>query len=220
MKYVLRVCARPSESEEPSDAHERVLKHWPTMSPDLEMRVPPKLGALGTHISQFARIKKGSLAGPIVGDLHYRLRKNLRDDSAHDDWLDLRFDPRKVGYEAIARTWFPNACETFGAYLGGIEDDESGISDMRAIMGRPGWNPRMAVYRIPPVSYFDAEICRRAFRLTPSEMVFCLAGIAEDVRVIANGVFILGSSAVLNLQAAEDLRIKLTRAVKRNLEEP
>jgi hypothetical protein len=59
-------------------------------------------------------------------------------------------------------------------------------------------NGRDGVYRINTVNYFDRELCRRAFNLSPEEIAHRLEGKVERVSLLLDGVLLIVTSELLD----------------------
>ena len=55
------------------------------------------------------------------------------------------------------------------------------------------------------MNYIDRELCRRSFGLAPEDIVKVLQGRVESVATLLDGVYIVGSSQLLNREGLETL---------------
>ena len=153
------------------------------------------------------------LATALQGYVAYvfRSRAYLRDESEFDDRMVLGFDIAKQDYHQLVYDAFPAYAGAFEAYRGTIVLDEGlAIDDWEraADVGRSSGKDldgRDGVFRIGPVNFLDRELCRRAFGLTPQEIVGRLADRVEHVSLVANAVFLVVDSAPLGRAALEKL---------------
>jgi hypothetical protein len=143
----------------------------------------------------------------------YSYRRNLRDDGYCDDCLRIDFDPAKVDVHHLIYTVIPRYIEAFDAYLVKYYDEQfvNLAYEERAEEGRITFtakskeyvNPRFKVEQVWPVSFYDELLCRRAFNLTPAEVMERLKGKVEHARLMHNGVYLVGTSQVLPLDDAQ-----------------
>jgi hypothetical protein len=146
--------------------------------------------------------------------LSYRYRRLLTDDHLSDDLLSITFDPAKVDVGHLVYTVIPIYVEAFGAYL--VEYFNDSIIDAAWDTGSQSGkdaNLRSSVGRIDPVGFYDEVLCRRAFQLTPAEILQRLTGRVEQVRLLGPGVYFIGSSKLLSAdegqRLAQEMRIAL-----------
>ena len=64
---------------------------------------------------------------------------------------------------------------------------------------------RHGVFRIHPVSFFDRQLCERAFGIQPETVASRLTGKVERVGLHEDGVLIVASSRALPLPAADQV---------------
>jgi hypothetical protein len=141
----------------------------------------------------------------IAGGLLYKLRSSeyLRDEAEFDDLLLLEIDSTHVDYRSLVQIAFPAYVQAFTPYRGTIVLDQQlsadewpeivrlGAETGRDVDGRDG------VYRINPVSYFDRELCLRAFNLAPEEIVAQLQGKVESASILLDGVLLVATSELI-----------------------
>jgi hypothetical protein len=136
--------------------------------------------------------------------LNYRYRRLLRDDGLSDDLLNITFDPAKVDVHRLVYTVIPRYVEAFDAYL--VEYFDDAMIDLAAQeLKGVAVNPRSSVHRVGVVSFFDDLLCRRAFNLSPAEVMERLQGKVEHAQLLHGGVYLIGSSRVLPLDDAQKL---------------
>jgi hypothetical protein len=202
MEIMLRYRARADESIE--ERHVHVLNRlsslsgrWRLASPD--SFPPPHLeaGDLGGDVDL------GHALGPDVkAALAYTFRSvaYLRDESVHDDHLVLEAPSGAIRIADVITPFRELIC-AYQPYRATVDADAMRHPDdweRAAELGRltgVDVDGRDTVYRIPELCYFDAEFCRRAFALTPSELVVRLEPLVECVEEFADGVFILVTSS-------------------------
>ncbi len=121
------------------------------------------------------------------------------DHGSNDDHISIEFNSQKVDNNYIVHEVFPCYVEAFHCYYGTLCDEDIEVDDNPSIedpkTGR--WrrkytaNTRELIIRINAVNYFDRELCRRSFGLTPEVMVERLSGKVEDVRMLGDGVLLV-----------------------------
>lgn len=141
----------------------------------------------------------------------FRGESYLRDEAEFDDRMVLEFDIGKQDYQRLVCDGFPAYVDAFEAYRGTVvldeelaADDWEEVSRLSRTLGKD-LDGRDGVFRIAPVGFFDHELCRRAFCLTPSEVVSRLAGHAEYVRLLNGGVLLIAVSAPIERAELEEL---------------
>ena len=156
---------------------------------------------------------KGALGSPLKGFVAYILRKDNYlgpDEAFYDDVFFVEFNPSKVDYGSFVRSVFRRYVEAFDAYRATVMELNTGGEDWAEVVQRfrtTGKNTdgRDGVYRISAVNYYDALLCRRAFGLTPRQIVARLKGAVEQVEELGDGVLLIVDSNVLS--KAELLKI-------------
>lgn len=157
----------------------------------------------GSGLSASIKVSK-ILGNGLKGDLVYQLRRPFRDEAAHDDWMNVSFDPTRINYEELVYSVFPKYVSAFGAYYGEISDDEFIFMD-HAARSRLKVDKRNALYRIAPVTFWDASFCRRAMRMDVETVEARLSGKVEKVSRLGSGILIVLSSQILPTEAMDKL---------------
>jgi hypothetical protein len=146
----------------------------------------------------------------------------LSDDGSSDDRLIIDFDPAKVDVHHLIYTVIPRYIKALDAYRVDYDDEQfvdlayaqhAQESTITSTKPKAVANPRFDVERIDVVSFFDDLLCRRAFDLSPAEVMERLRGKAEDVQLLHGGVYLIGSSQVLPFDEALSLSGKLKSAL-------
>jgi hypothetical protein len=136
----------------------------------------------------------------------YVYRRMLEDRGSSDDLLNITFNPAKVDVYHLIYTVIPKYIEAFDAYLVEFFDDQFiDLAWETSPEQRVHVNPRFNVNRVNVVSFYDELLCRRAFNLTPAEVLERLQGKIEHARLLHNGVYLVGSSQVLPLDDTQRL---------------
>jgi hypothetical protein len=204
MRIELRYRARVDESIE--ERHQQIMAGLSQIAPPwgLKGRTPPPAPVsadLGVMVDLSAPL------GARVGSyLSYPLRSAayLRDEAEFDDVMVIEFEPEEIDYTHLARSVFAQYVQAFKAYRGTIIlDNDLRRKDWEEIVrlyretGRDV-DGRDEVYRINTVNYFDRELCRRAFNLSPEEIAHRLEGKVERVSLLLDGVLLIVTSELLD----------------------
>jgi hypothetical protein len=217
MKYTVDVRARALQTEPYEVRHREffaALKEIPHPW-GLEGREGPPVPRVGNDYISTGISFTNLLGKGIRGQVMYQGRfVHLKEDiAANDDFVDLSFNPEKVAYSEFVKTVFPIYITTFAGYSAFIYDEAFNQYDWDA--GRAwGIDGRHGVFRIHPVSYFDRLLCQRAFQLTPEQIADRLANRIEEVRLLHDGVYLIGSSEPLEFDVARDLSDAMKRWVE------
>jgi hypothetical protein len=153
----------------------------------------------------------------------YWYRRMLKDDSSCDDCLIIDFDPAKVDVHHLIYTVIPGYIEAFDAYLVDYYDErfvdfayEERIVPEGVLFtpkSKEYVNRRFKVEKVWPVSFYDEPLCRRAFNLSPSEILERLQGKVEHVQLLHGGVYLVGTSQVLSFEEAQKVCAEMTSAL-------
>lgn len=132
-----------------------------------------------------------------------RHRTGLPDDRAmHDDSLQIEFYPHKFDGEwaYLLDVVFPAYVAATRPYIAQLLDQDISVNDAFLIneWGDASPNPdhvdpRLGIHRIWPANYWDRELCRRAFRLSPEDIVTRLSGKVASCRIVDDGVITIYS---------------------------
>lgn len=199
--YKLELRHRAS-AEEPIEDKHRKLMHAMT-------RYDPPYGYKGREIPSVPNIGKIVSVVPLrplskrgaKSYVCYSLRSKtyLKDKAEHDDHLIMEFKPQELDINMLLNQVFPAYIEAFDCYRAAIANREITASDWDRVVELSGStgkdiNGRDGVYRFHPANYFDRELCRRAFGLTPEQIVKRLEGKVETASLLNDGVLIIYSS--------------------------
>lgn len=203
MKAVLNIRHRPKLDESIERRFETVVSSlhklklpW-GIGEDVTLRLPPIGTRLATHVKLRGKLGKG-LSGELT--LRYRAAANLHDNTSSDDFLLIEFQTDKVEWSELAATAMPHYVEALEAYIAGMSYWDSMPREWRelsAIERTLGLNldGRDGVFRFGPLTFMDAELCRRGCGgLTPGEVVARLRGIVPQVTLLLDGVFIVAAT--------------------------
>ena len=199
LEYGVSVRARPNMRQTREAAYEHAVADLSTISPPWGLKgvvikpLPPFKKAPGVSYTR-------ELGGPIqsfgIGFVLRHHSGDPPDDPLYDDSLsaDIRIDNKSMDYAYFVKTAFPLYVQAIGAYH----------ADFRAFL--PSWlkgpewengvdvdNCRQGVQRIWPANFWDRELCKRAFSLTPEQVVGCLQEHVAEARVFLDGALIIYS---------------------------
>lgn len=145
-----------------------------------------------------------ALPAAVAAAVSYCSRTVIDNDHGmYDDVFTLEFEEAQVEYSTFARSVFRQIVEAFEAYRGSVVlDEDLDLDDFAAIVEAAeasGVDPdgRDGVYRIAPVSFFDRELCRRSFALTPEQIISRVHLDAEIAEILNGGVLLVVTSALL-----------------------
>lgn len=146
------------------------------------------------------------LGAPIrsfgLGFMNRNLTEPHTDQAMWDDSLrvDFNINHKAVDYGYLVREVFPVYITAMDAYYGVLEEinimvqDASFQDSTGAWATRPDYiDPRKGVRRIWPANYWDRELCRRAFGLSPEAIMQRLTGKVAEARMLNDGVLVIYS---------------------------
>jgi hypothetical protein len=206
-KYRLMLRSRPRADEPIPSTHDRIMSALSKVAPPwgLVCNPWPKVEEPGgEYISSV--LLENCFGETIALDAIYRNRAALRDEGMSDDAFAFDFDAAKVDYSRLLDDALPRYLEITRAYVAEVMPYEyllQEASKMRLIQ------QRSAVYNIAPVNYFDAELCTRAFSLSPQQLLDKLAGKIAEGRILNGGAYIIASRQVVNADQARQLASQL-----------
>jgi hypothetical protein len=209
MKYLFKVASRTKEDCFIEKKHKKVINGLKEIAPPwgIAKETLCLLPDFKDDILIVIPLKR-ILGNGIKGDLIYRYRRLIEDDSSDDDHLYIEFNPLKVDYNVLVNEVFKKYIEYFDAYSASIFNEELIFIDFEKTRDK---NFRNDIVRFYPVSFLDSELCARALNLTPMEIYQKLDNHIEKVELFMNGVIIVGSSKVLTAQESEELDLKIRK---------
>ena len=217
-KIELRHRALPNESFE--------ARHKKFMQAISELERPwnlEGLGALpdiGAELLVSMSLDKVSPAG-VKGRLTYVYRSEmyLEDTAQYDDNLFFEFNSGEIDLKNVVKI-LPAYIAGFGCYRAAVHNWAITKSDWLKVVeecnstGRDV-NGRDGVYRINAINYFDRELCKRAFGLSPEEVVERLTGKVESVSLLSDGVFLVYSSQAMKREEHEKIDCEIKKLLHR-----
>lgn len=195
---------RALESEAIDERHALILDRLRAMSwlwkeDPLGVKLETEGESAGCDLTPFLR--EG-----IAGALRYSARYpgRMEDMAMFDDFLLFEIEETKIRYEEFCLDIFPEIAILFGAYRASIVNDiDMALDEFEQVCELTQQqgidiDGRDTVFRFDPVSYFDRELCRRAFQLEVDQVVSCLQGKVQHVARLDDGVFIVATSEVVD----------------------
>jgi hypothetical protein len=213
MKYQLDVKARANPDEPYEEKHDRFFNRLRELPHPwgLAGQEPPPAPKMGSRELDGVRFSKLLGKGIRAQACYLYRHPGLANDiGMNDDFVDMSFNTEKVDYRQLVREALPVYIEAFRAYLARLYDEEFTHIDFDAWRAS-GTDSRHGVFRVSPVSYLDRQLCQRAFNLTPEAIADRLCGRIEEVRLIHDGVYLIGSSKPLEFDAADQLTQDMKR---------
>lgn len=212
MKYELLIRSRAKAEEDIATKHLRFIERLSQLEAPWggDIRRAPQAPDPGAELIAETDFSAFFMTD-VLARVAYQFRRPFRDEGAADDWFSLRFDPTKLDYQSLASTGFAAYVEAFGAYRGEMGNAEFAFTDFDEALD---FDDRWGVCRIYPVSFFDTQLCSRAFRLSPVDVVNKVTAICERAELLGDGVLIIGSSRVLAPAEGRRLMTTLTKTLK------
>ena len=219
--YTLNVRHRPNVNEDIVERHNRYLKKQIGIGSPWELSTGPENqfkekdvgpGNISSNLMMGRRMGKG-----VSGSVSYscRVESYLDDYAKKDDSIILNFKLRNINYEKLVLTDFPNFVKAFEAYTAEIHIHDYTMHESEAWreFSKTTGDLRKAIFRIPPVSFYDRMLCQRAFNLTPEEIVQRLQSKVEQVYCCYDGVVIIYSSKPVS----EEVYLSVNENIKSSL---
>ena len=212
MNIELRYRARVEESI--PERHTQIVAGLLQLEPPrgLKGKHPPAPPDIGAKLRVEVDLTN-SLGSGNQGVLSYVLRsdKYLRDESEFDDLMIVGCEFAQPEFEVVVRTVFRLYIEAFTPYRATIILDTQLYGQEWPTIVRLGKDSgkdadgRDGVYRINSVNYFDRELCRRAFGLSPEEIVERLRNKVESVSILLDGVVLIVTSAMVDRETLKGI---------------
>jgi hypothetical protein len=203
MKYYLLLRSRPRPDEPVPAAHDRVMSELSTLpSPwGLVSKPWPKAKEPGGEFVEPVLLR-GAFGKTIVLMATYCNRRVLKDEGSADDVFAFDFNAKKVDYPQLLDSALPRYIEITRAYRAQLMPYDyllQEASNMRPI------DQRFGVYGICPVNYFDSELSRRAFGLSPQQLLERLQGKVAHERMLGDGAYIIATREIVDAEQARQL---------------
>ena len=177
----------------------------------------PNIDVKKPKIVYVVKLKELSPRG-LRSYLTYSLRSDqyLRDVAEHDDGVIIEFKPKDLDLSFFVKEVFPRYIESFDCYRASVinrelsRDDWTAVSEKMNSTGKDV-DGRDGVYRVNEINFYDRELCKRAFSLTPEKIVERLEGKVESVYLFHDGVVLIYSSTLLPIDQLEEVDGKVRR---------
>jgi hypothetical protein len=215
-RYWLVLHSRADESVSAVEKHTRFFESIKDIPAPwgLGDRPPPTAPDFGRLSSASIGLTKFFGDGVHRAMITYVYRRLLKDRGSSDDLLNITFNPAKVDVRHLIYTVIPKYVEAFDAYLVEYFDDR--LIDLAweaPSEQRVHTDPRFGVRRVNVVNFYDELLCRRAFNLTPADVMGRLQGKVENMRLLHGGVYVVAASHVLPLGDAVKLCQVMTKTL-------
>jgi hypothetical protein len=221
--YTLNIRHRPDANDGIYERHNRYLQKQEGIGPPWELSTGHKSQLNDKDIGPgniVSILKVGRRMGKgVSGGLSYscRVASYLDDCASKDDSIILNFKLSNIDFEKLVLVDLPIFIEAFEAYTAEISVSDYSIHEFKEWQNFSHTNGslRQAIFRIPPVSFYDRKLCLRAFKLTPEEIVKRLQGKVEKAYCHYDGVVIIVSSTPVDretyLNVSENIKAILSR---------
>ena len=212
MKYIFELNSRTTLEESVESRHLKII--------DFLKKIDPPWG-IGNDVVEFPRFGQGHVAQVILnkylgkgikGSIFYRYRNMLSDDSSCDDRIYFEFNVKKIEYGDLVDNIFPQFIIAFEAYRAVIFDEKLIFGDFEKF--RAG-NLRNAVYRVYPISFFDEELCSRAFGMSSKNIAEKLENHIDVSEIANHGLFIQNSSKFFTTEEADEFDSQVRELLKK-----
>jgi hypothetical protein len=216
-RYCLVFHARPDEAVSAEEKYARFftgIKDLPAPWGLGDRPVPPaeKLKRKGAGVMGLDKFFGDGVKRAMM-NLEYR--HMLEDKGSSDDALIIDFDPAKVDVHHLIYTVIPCYIEAFDAYRVDYYDEEFvHLAWETPPEQRVHTDPRSNVNRVDVVGFYDELLCRRAFNLSPADVLERVQGKIEHGRLLHNGVYLVGSSQVPPFDEAQQLCREMTTTLR------
>jgi len=198
MNVKFRIGHRPDSSENLQAFHEHLMSTFSRVSALWDARFTNEVNLVLDGTDAAVDLTP-ALRDGLRGAVHYgpRYIHHVEDKAMFDDTLILELDTAQVEYRSFVESVFPVLIKEMKAYRGiavlykDLErDDHNAIVDLCGRTGRDE-NGRDGFFRLSTVNYAERELCRRAFSLTPEEIVKRVWGKVELAQVLSDGALII-----------------------------
>ncbi|EEF61444.1 hypothetical protein [Pedosphaera parvula] len=204
MKYSLELRSRPKREESVAEKHSRLVAAFQGLpAPWTWKKTAPPAPGFGRELTAHCAIGKW-LGDGLKGNVFYTFRRDLVDEPGRDDFLEIQFDASTINYKELLNPVFPQLVIAFDAYLGWLQPEELIERDLETLY-EIRFDARSMVHRIFPACYFDKELCGRAFKLTPTELLARVSKFVERAELLNNGTMLVLSSKLLDVDSSDHL---------------
>jgi len=210
-EYALILSHRPKIDEDVKEKHKgfsnSLMKyHFPWGYGDSQV---PDVNIDSAELVYVVKLKELSPRG-LRSYITYSLRSDqyLRDVAEHDDKVVIELKPQDLNLSLFIKEILPHYIECFDCYRASIINRDLSTGDWSVIVDEynstgKDIDGRDSVYRINEINFYDRELCKRAFNLTPEKIVGKLEGKVEY------GVILIYSSTLLPQEELEQIDTKV-----------
>jgi hypothetical protein len=216
MKYYLMLRSRPRAHDSIPEYHDWILSQLSELPPPWSVtRKPwPKAADPGNNYSRTVTLRN-FFGKTIVMTTSYFHRAAVRDQAAFrdygsaDDYFTFEFNVHKVDYALLLDLALPRFIEVTHAYRAQLMPHDYVLHEAGNI-GQLDF--RSAVYNIAPVNFFDRELCERAFRLSPEQLLDQFVGKIAEGRILKDGAYIIATREIVDEDHARQLAARFRTA--------
>lgn len=163
----------------------------------------PDIGDNLTSVVELAALSSRGSKSYIV----YNRRDSdyLKDNAQYDDNVIIEFRSEAADLRDFVKHVLPTYIETFDCYRASIVNRTVARSDWPSVVelcnstGKDV-NGRDNIYRVNEINFYDRELCKRAFGLSPEKIVQCLDGKIEHVSLFHGGILLVYSSQLMPVE--------------------
>ena len=220
-KYKLEFRHRPDASQSIEEKHKIFLENISLLDSPWNLQDIGSLDDIGSELILIKVLDEVLLKG-IKGRIQYCFRneKYLTDIANRDDVIIIEYDGEKVKFDKDLEEMFVKYIGSFDCYKATVHEVAITRKDWPNIVREhkkthKDINGRDGVYRINSVNYFDEELCKRAFKLSPKAIVKRLTGKVESVSLLNGGVYLVYSSKLLTMEELENIDCKVRSWLKK-----
>jgi len=208
MKYLFEIASRTTLDQSVEKKHKTLiegLKQVPDPWGVADKSKDYDVSAFGNQLISVFKLNK-ILGKNIKGEIIYRYRRLLADDSSNDDHIHIEFDPSKIKYIELIDVVLKQYVSSFDAYSASIFNEDLIFEDFEKSRNK---NFRDTILRFYPVCFFDEELSLRALKLAPQEVITRLTGQVEKVEIFRGGVVIIATNHLMSREQANDFDLKI-----------
>lgn len=214
IRYELRARQRVDVDEPIEHAHQRIFAPLAAQSGPWKLKeMPPAPSVVGGNLSAHCNLRR-YLPGIAKGYMNYQLRRDFAGSLMSDDWLELEFTPDVATYVPLLAEMLPLLIRSMHPYvveLGDVRFRDPVISEDGVSLVGAERACRGTLY---PVFFLSAWALFELYHVELDEAVRKLTPIAEQVTRLEEGVYVIGSSRILEFEEAVDLAHRLEASLE------
>lgn len=227
MMYKLQVRSTARRETPLAEVHHRLFQTWTAEIPEGPWSLPqvpavPVLfrGSTLTGRDFFIRGKEAETARParVEARIYYALREQHLPPNRGlgDDWMTFSFRPDPATHALLLTRLIPLILRSLDPYLLTLGDERFADPVPEPDGSLRIGAPRACGCDIEPVFYLDRRTLQRRFQLDPETAATRLEGIAEQVHLFPEGLYVIGSMQALDFEPA----LTLARTLESHLRPP